>query len=101
MIDVVIRNNVAPGKLPQALEWAKKLIAYTKEAGFLEEATILRPVTGESYGFSFVLPFASMAEFEERRKKWTTDSGWLKVLREGHDSGWHLGIRRNIYEVVE
>ena len=101
MIDVVYKRQLAPGMGSQALEWAKKLIGYMKKAGFIEEAHIIRPLTGEHYGFSFVLPFASMAEYEERRNKWRADSGWTKILREGASSDWYLGNRNTIFERVE
>ena len=101
MVDVVVSTKVAQGKMPQALEWAKKLITYEKKADIGGEVFILRPVTGEIHRFSFVDRYASMAEFEELINKRRTDSGWMEILKEGIESDWHLESRRNIYEVVE
>lgn len=102
MVDVVVKIKVAsPGELSQALERVKKLIAYQKRTGLGGEGFILRPVTGEIYGFSFVSRYASMAEFEEQRNKKHADSGWMEVLLEGIRSDWHLGSTHTSYEVVE
>ena len=101
MIEVVGRINVAPGKVQQAVEWAKKLIARSKKAGLRGEGVILRPITGEVAFIAFVGRYASMGEFEELRAKRRADSEWAAIAKEGFDSGWYLGTRRNIYEVVD
>ena len=101
MIDVVVRYQIASGEMPQALEWSKKVASYVKKAGFAKELTTIRPVTGEQYGFSFVLHYDSMAEYEEQRNKWQADSDFMKIVREGTQSDWLLGIRFTIFERVE
>ncbi len=101
MIEVVGRINVAPGKVQQGVEWAKKLTAFSKNAGIGGEVYIVRPLTGEVRFFAFVSRYASMAEFEELRNKRRANSGWMAILNEGVESDWYLGTKRNIYEVVE
>lgn len=100
MIDVVNVMKVAPGKTAQALEWAKKLLAYDKKAGRAAAATsLLRPLTGEMDTIVFVGRYPSMAAFEEMHNRRTADSGWMAILNDRSD--WHLGSTRRIYGVVE
>ena len=102
MIDVTVKIKVAPGKENRALEWAKKIMAYTKKAGLLDSpAYVLRPATGELGEFFFLSRYSSMAEYEEAFGKRRADSGWAAIAKEGTESDWYLGQTRRIFEIIE
>ena len=102
MIIVGSRWDVAMGKIEAGLEWAKKLWEYAQKAGLLPPKWwILRPLAGDTYRFSIVGEFASMAESEEYFAKAQADSGWMTIVKEMRESDWCVGFERTYSQVVE
>jgi hypothetical protein len=105
MIDVVYRVRVAPGKVEQALGWAKKHLEQVKRAGLLASGvsiSILRPTTGETDEVVWVDRYQSMAAYEANFfGKAPADSGWAASMKAMADSDWFLGYTCRIYVVVE
>ena len=101
MIMSTVRMIFTPNKATQAVEWARKLMAYSKKAGISGDVSLIRPSTGETNSLIWLSRHASMEEREQIHKKRRADSGWVAIVNEGIESDWFIGERRNIYEVLE
>ena len=103
MVNVVVRLQVAPGKMRQALEWVQKMRTYSEDAGlFNTPSNLLRPITGESvHELVQTRMFPTMAEFEESYRKQRADTGCVALLSEMGESDWYLGNTRQVYDVIE
>ena len=102
MIDAVYSMQAAPGKVGQALEWAKNHLKLKVSVQAVQAISILQPITGETSEIEWVDRYPSMAAYEETFfKKAPADSGWVASFKEMMESDWYLGYTTRILNVVE
>jgi hypothetical protein len=103
MIIVTNRFDVVPGKTTTGLEWAKRLIANSRKAGFTppKGGWLLRRRTGDLNGFTLAGQYDSMAEYEEIVAKRVANSENQALFKEMQESDWYAGTESQIAEVVE
>ena len=101
MISHIGTFKIEPSKTPQAFEWGAKVIEYAKKNYPGWQASLLRPITGETNELVFVGQGPSLSEFDENLNKRKSDPEWQALMKKLRESGWNLGFTRTLYEVVE
>jgi hypothetical protein len=92
MIDAVYSMKAAPGKIGQALEWAKNHLKLKVSVQAVQAISILQPITGETSEIVWVDRYPSLAVYEEAEaKKAQDDSGWVASVDKVMESDWYLG----------
>ena len=98
MIVESVGFKVAPGNRSQAREWGAKMMEYSKKLP--GQHLLLQPITGDNMEMVLVVRCASLSEYEEARNKRMSDPEWAPITKEGQESDWYLGHRRNLYEAL-
>jgi len=82
MIHFVRTSSVAPGKMADAMTFAKKIAAYlAKKPGIKVEVSV--PVAGPPNRIAWHSQHRDLAEFETVMNKLNSDSKYAALLRDG------------------
>ncbi len=101
MIGHIGTFKLAPGKMPQVLEWTAKVVAYLKKASPGWQISLLQPITGDVNEIVFVGQGPSLSDFDEILNKRKSDPEWQALMKELRETDWNLGFTRTLYDVIE
>ena len=79
MIGHIGTFKLAPGKMPQVLEWTAKVVAYLKKASPGWQISLLQPITGDVNEIVFVGQGPSLSDFDEILNKRICLSRWHRL----------------------
>jgi hypothetical protein len=99
MITCCIRYRVDRKKLPEFEEYARSWIALIGKFGGQHHGYFL-PAEGKTDEALSLFSFASLAAYEEYRKRAATDAEALAAVRFGEESGVLLDWDRTFYKPV-
>jgi hypothetical protein len=77
--------NIAPGKMPMAIEFAQRTAAYLKQTYGLDVA-ISVPIGGNPLQVCWTAQADNMAKFDELGQKFLTDKKYAAMITEYSDS---------------
>ncbi len=102
MITVVNFNEVAPGKLSEAVDFSKRAASHRKNV-YSQDSKVMRPTTGKQSMLVWVNTFDSYAKREEILEKEKENSEWKALMKELHDNEYFMpnAMVSYIYEILE